>query len=121
MNCAQARHQDGAREGRRDGQAQLALAGRGALPGRGKALQRGQAFAHMGQVFAALGGQREIGAAEQLGADDLLELLDAVADGAGRDAQSSAACVTLRRRASASKVSRHWIGGMRAGVAMAAT
>jgi hypothetical protein len=41
----------------------------------------------MGQVLAAFGGQREIGPPEQLGADDLFELPDAVADRAGRDAQ----------------------------------
>ena len=52
-----------------------------------KPLQRAQPLAHMGQVGAALGGQRKIGAAEQPHAQDLLQLLDAVAHGAGRDTQ----------------------------------
>ena len=41
----------------------------------------------MGQVLAAFGGQGEVGPAKQFGANDLLELLDPVADRAGRDKQ----------------------------------
>ena len=41
----------------------------------------------MGQVFAALNRERKVGAAKQLGANDLLQLLDAVAQRAGRYAQ----------------------------------
>ena len=41
----------------------------------------------MRQRGAAVGGQRKIGAAKKLRAQDLLQLLDAVAHGAGRDAQ----------------------------------
>ena len=82
---AQARDQDGARKGGGDRQAQFAFARRSSRGG--KLLQHGQTFAHMGQVFAALGGERKIGPTKQLGANDLLQLLDAVAHGAGRDAQ----------------------------------
>ncbi len=55
--------------------------------GAGKALQRAQPFAHMGQVGAAVGGERKICPAKQPRAQNLLQLLDAVADRAGRDAQ----------------------------------
>jgi hypothetical protein len=41
----------------------------------------------MGQVFVAFGGEREVGPTKQLGANDLLQLFDAVAHGAGRHAQ----------------------------------
>jgi len=41
----------------------------------------------MGQVFVAFGGERKIGPAKQLGANDLLQLLDAVTHRAGRHAQ----------------------------------
>lgn len=68
----------------------------------------------MGQIFAAFGGQGKIGAAKELGTDDLLQLLDPVADRAGRDAQLfSRLGDAVRSRASASNVSRHWMGGMR--------
>ena len=43
--------------------------------------------AYVREVFAALGREREIGAAEQAHADQLFQLLDAVADGTGRDAE----------------------------------
>ncbi|MPM73070.1 hypothetical protein SDC9_120046 [bioreactor metagenome] len=50
-------------------------------------MQGAQAFTHMGQIGAAIRGQREIRAAEQARSQNLLQLLDPVADGAGRDAQ----------------------------------
>jgi hypothetical protein len=83
--AAQPRHQDRARKGRRHRHLQLALA-LGQLPAR-EALQDRDALAHMGQVLAALGGEREVGAAEQLGADGLFQLPHPVADRAGCHAQ----------------------------------
>ena len=53
----------------------------------GKRPSAGQPFAHVGQVLAAFGGEGEVGAAEQLGAEDLFQLPHPVAHGAGRDAQ----------------------------------
>ncbi len=41
----------------------------------------------MRQVFHTLDGERKVGPAKQLGAYDLLQLLDAVAHRAGRDAE----------------------------------
>ena len=78
-------HQHRARKSGRDRQSQFAPPG--GVAGAGKALQRHQAFSHMGEVFVAFGGEREIGPAKQLGADDLFELLDAVTHGTGRHAQ----------------------------------
>jgi len=51
----EARQQHRARKRGRDGDAQLAPAGRGRVAR--KLLQRGQAVAHMGQVLAAFGGE----------------------------------------------------------------
>jgi hypothetical protein len=82
---AQARDEDGARKRGRDGQLEPPPPRRRCLAR--KALQRAQPLAHMGQVGAALGGQRKIGPAKQPHAQDLLQLLDPVAHGAGRDAQ----------------------------------
>ena len=50
-------------------------------------LNTAQTFAHMRQILNSFGGQRKIGPAKQLGANDLLQLLDPVAHGAGCDAQ----------------------------------
>ena len=82
---AQARHQDAAREGGGDGHAQLA-ARQGRIAA-GEALQHGQRLAHVREIFAALGGEGEIGAAKEAHAHQLFQLLDAVADRAGRDAE----------------------------------
>ena len=82
---AQPRHQDGACKGGRHRHLELAFARHRRATG--KARQHAQAFAHMGQVFAAFGGQREVGPAKQPRAQQLFQLLDAVADGTGRDAQ----------------------------------
>ncbi|MPM71103.1 hypothetical protein SDC9_118066 [bioreactor metagenome] len=82
---AQARDQDGARKGGCHGQLQAPLAG--LAVGAGKALQRAQAFAYVREVGAAVRGEREVGTPEQARAQDLFQLLDAVAYRAGRDAQ----------------------------------
>jgi hypothetical protein len=82
---AQPGHEDGARKRGCDGHLELAPTGQRPLAG--EAPQNGQAFADMRQVFAAFAGQRKVGPPEQLGANDLFQLLDPVADRAGRDAQ----------------------------------
>ena len=85
-----------AREGGRDGDLQPPLAGQ--RRGTGKALQRIQPLAHMGQVGMAFGGEREVRAAEKPHAQHLFELADAVADGAGRDAQLKIGRASCRER-----------------------
>ena len=82
---AQARNDHRAGKGGRDRQTKLAFAGCGT--GAGKLLQDGQAFAHMGQIFTAFGGERKVGATEQLGANNLFQLTHPVADRAGGDKQ----------------------------------
>lgn len=97
----QARDQHRPGKGGCNRQAQLALARRSG--GAGKFLQCGEPLAHMGEVLAALGGQGKISPAKKPGSDDLLELLDPVADCAGCHKQFVAG---LRHAAQAGKASR---------------
>jgi hypothetical protein len=85
---------------------------RGAALAERRGLQRREAGAHVREVGRAVGCQAEIAAAEELEADVRFELADAVADCAGRDAQFVGCAARVPQRATASKVSRHWIGGM---------
>ena len=81
----QTRNHHRARKRGGDRQTQFALARRSTDVG--ELLQNRQPLTHIGQVFAAFGGERKIRAAEQLGANDLLQLARPVAHRAGGDAQ----------------------------------